>query len=106
MTYDLYAGTSNHDINHYGNSVEGIYSIEDENGQAFQTTRNEALDYSRFKYNQYPVSFRAVYDTDKMQIANTIGFNFDQSAMARTGGTLSFVPQNNADYSYLKNEPT
>lgn len=105
MTYDLYAGTSNHDINHYGNSVEGIYSIEDENGQAFQTTRSEALDYSRFKYNQYPVSFRAVYDTDKMQIANTIGFNFDQSAMARTGGTLSFVPQNNADYSYLKNEP-
>lgn len=106
MTYDLYAGASNHDISHSGNSVSGIYSLQNEAGEAYQMNRNETLESSRLKYNQYPVTFRAIYDTDKMQIANTVGFNFDQTPLSETKGILSFVPQQNTDYSYYKNEPS
>lgn len=105
MTYDLYAGASNHDINHFGSSITGLYSLQNEEGQLYQTTRNETLESAHFKYNQYPVTFRAIYDTDNIQIANTIGFNFDQSPLSETKGALSFVPQQNTDYSYYKNEP-
>lgn len=106
MTYDLYAGASNHDINHFGSSITGLYSLKNENGQFYQTTRNETLESAHFKYNQYPVSFRAIYDSDNIQIANTIGFNFDQSPLSETKGSLSFIPQQNSDYSYSKNEPS
>lgn len=106
MTYDLYAGASNHDINHFGSSITGLYSLENEDGQFYQTTRNETLESAHFKYNQYPVSFRAIYDSDNIQIANTIGFNFDQSPLSETKGSLSFIPQQNSDYSYTKNEPS
>lgn len=106
MTYDLYAGASNHDISHSGNSVSGLYNLENEEGQAYQMTRNETLESAHLKYNQYPVTFRAIYDNDKMQIANTVGFNFDQTPLSETNGVLSFVPQQNTDYSYYKNEPS
>lgn len=106
MTYDLYAGASNHDINHFGSSITGLYSLKNEDEQFYQTTRNETLESAHFKYNQYPVSFRAIYDSDNIQIANTIGFNFDQSPLSETKGSLSFIPQRNSDYSYSKNEPS
>lgn len=106
MIYDLYAGASNHDISHSGNSVSGIYSLQNEAGEAYRMTRNETLESARLKYNQYPVTFRTIYDTDKMQIANTVGFNFDQTPLSETKGILSFVPRQNTDYSYYKNEPS
>lgn len=106
MAYDLYAGASNHDINHFGSSITGLYSLKNEDEQFYQTTRNETLESAHFKYNQYPVSFRAIYDSDNIQIANTIGFNFDQSPLSETKGSLSFIPQQNSDYSYSKNEPS
>ena len=106
MTYDLYMGASNHNINHSGNSVSGGYSLENEAGETYQITRNETLESAHLKYNQYPVTFRAIYDTDKMQISNTVGFNFDQTPLSETKGMLSFVPQQNTDYSYYKNEPS
>lgn len=67
--------------------------------------RDEIFDYSHFKYNQYPVTFRAIYDSDKVQIANTIGFNFDQSPIAETAGNLSYEPEQSGKYSYERSEP-
>lgn len=105
MVYDLYAGTSNHDNKHVGTSYIGKYTLDDQNGVAQEITRSEIFDKARFKYNQYPVTFRAVYDSDKIQISNTIGFTFDQSHIAETKGKLSFTPGVYADYSYTRNEP-
>lgn len=105
MTYDLYAGASNHDIKHSGTSVIGNYTLENADGTPFYVTRNEIFDDSHFKYNQYPVSFRAIYDSDKVQIANTVGFNFDQSPTAETSGSLSYVPEQTEKYSYKRYEP-
>ena len=97
MTYDLYAGASNHDIKHSGTSTIGNYTLENAAGEPYLITRNEIFDNSHFRYNQYPVTFRAIYDSDKVQIANTVGFNFDQSPTAETSGKLSFVPRQAED---------
>lgn len=105
MTYDLYAGASNHDIKHSGTSTIGNYVLENADGEPYLVTRNEIFDNSHFKYNQYPVTFRAIYDSDKVQIANTVGFNFDQSPTAESSGSLSFVPRQAEDYSYSRYEP-
>lgn len=105
MTYDLYAGASNHDIKHSGTSIIGDYTLENNHGEPYHITRNEIFDYSHFKYNQYPVTFRAIYDSDKVQIANTIGFNFDQSPIAETAGNLSYEPEQFGKYSYERSEP-
>ncbi|MCM1451508.1 MAG: outer membrane beta-barrel family protein [Clostridium sp.] len=105
MTYDLYAGTSNHDNKHVGTSYIGKYTLKGDDGAEHVVTRSETFDNARFKYNQYPITFRAVYESDKTQISNTIGFTFDQSPIAQTEGSLSFSPGASANYSYARNEP-
>ncbi len=105
MTYDLYAGASNHNIHHAGTSTIGDYALVGNDGNIERVTRSEIFDNAHFKYNQYPVTFRAIYDSDKTQIANTIGFNFDQSPLAETHGSLSLSTSKDAGYSYTKNEP-
>lgn len=105
MMYDLYAGTSNHDNKHVGTSYVGKYTLQDKAGVEQEITRSEIFDNAHFKYNQFPVTFRAVYDSDKTQISNTVGFTFDQSPLAETNGSLSFSPGASANYSYTRNEP-
>lgn len=105
MCYDLYAGTSNHDNKHVGTSYIGKYTLQREDGMTQEITRSEIFDNAHFKYNQFPVTFRAVYDSDKTQISNTVGFTFDQSPLAETNGTLSFSPGVSSNYSYTRNEP-
>lgn len=105
MTYDLYAGASNHDINHSGTSIIGDYSLINPDGSPALITRNELFENSHFKYNQYPVTFRAIYDSNKAQISNAVGFNFDQSPTAETSGSLTYFPGNGNDYLYNRAEP-
>ena len=98
MMYDLYAGTSNHDNKHVGTSYIGKYTLQDKAGVEQEITRSEIFDNAHFKYNQFPVTFRAVYDSDKAQISNTVGFTFDQSPLAETNGSLSFSPGASSKY--------
>lgn len=105
MMYDLYAGTSNHDIHHAGTSRIGTYELLNTEGGNHEVTRKETFEESHFKYNQYPVSLRAVYDSDHVQISNTVGFNFDQGPIAETQGSLSYTPSVGKDDSYKSNQP-
>lgn len=104
MIYDFYVGASNHDIHHAGTSRTGNYTLSDVDGGVGTVTRSEESDYSHFKYNQYPVTLRAIYDCDKVQIGNTVGFNFDQSPVAETAGNLSYNPaiEKNCTYSIIQ----
>lgn len=104
MTYDFYAGSANHDIRHSGTSRIEKYKLTGmENANI--VTREEIFDDSHFKYNQYPITLRCVYDSDNAQIGNTIGFNFDQGPEAKTQGHLSFSPNTGKDYAYINTQP-
>ncbi|MCI8998670.1 MAG: hypothetical protein HFJ95_06715 [Muribaculaceae bacterium] len=108
MSYDFYAGASNHDMHHSGTSIIGRYDLSGPDGNNMQVTRNEIADKSHFKYNQYPVTFRAIYESDKTQIANTVGFNFDQSPVAEISGDINYQSTAGPLYdevSYNRREP-
>ncbi len=105
MIYDLYAGASNYNLHHAGTSRIGKYMLLGENGSDNTVIRNEEFEKSHFKYNQYPVSLRAVYDSDNVQVGNTVGFNFDSSPVADTQGTLSYNQGMGESYRYINRQP-
>lgn len=105
MIYDLYAGATNQDLHHTGTSRMETYTLLTPDGKPYPVTRDEKFNYSHFRYNQYPVTLRAVYDTDRFQIGNTIGFNFDQSPIAEMRGNLTYNSDIAKDYSYSTKQP-
>ncbi len=106
MIFDLYAGASNLDIRRGGGASRiGEYTLKDDGGKDLTVVRNEKNEVSHFRYNEYPVTFRAVYDSDRVQIGNTVGFNFDQSPVADSEGQLSFSTSRTTDYTYHNEQP-
>ena len=106
MIYDVYAGASNLDIRHSGVSQTGEYTLKEVDGKDLNVIRREGVDKSHLKSGQYPVSLRAVYDSDKIQIGNTVGVSFDKSSRDEAEGSLSFIPSAGTDYSYKTNQPS
>ncbi len=92
MTYDLYFAANNLRSNHDGNTIEGGYSLIND-GKPFTVKRYETIEKSKFKQNQYPVTFQATYNTEKMQIRNTIGFQHQANPKIYRIGTLNFLPE-------------
>ena len=100
MNYDLYVGANNYNNKHIGNSIFGTYHLKDDDGNPITVQRNQLLNKAKFKENSYPVSFRAIYDSDKIQISNTLGFSFTQHPMGTTQGLLEYFPYSEHNYSY------
>ncbi|KGN71261.1 hypothetical protein [Porphyromonas sp. COT-239 OH1446] len=106
MIYDLYAGASNHNLRNIGASTIGTYSLLDSKGKAAPITRRELFDKAHYKQNAYPITLRAIYDANNIQIANTIGLSYEERPMARTSGTLSYEPSGMDSYSFTRDNPT
>lgn len=106
MTYDLYVAASNHNLQNIGTSTIGKYSLLDSNGDAISITRNELFDKAQYKQNTYPITLRAIYDSNNIQIANTIGFSYGDKPMAKTSGTLFYEPNRIDSYSFTKDNQT
>ena len=105
MTYDLYVGANNWNNHHIGNNVKGIYSLKDANGKDYQLIRTETLDYSHYKQNQYPVTFRATYASEKIQIRNTIGFTHLDIPVYDQRGNLTYQPGSEQNYTFNRSNP-
>lgn len=73
MTYDFFVAANNWKHNHDGGTTHSIYSLIKDD-KPYNLNRNEVLENSKFKQNQYPVTFRATYNSDKIQIRNTVSF--------------------------------
>ena len=105
MTYDLYVGANNWNNHHIGNNVKGIYSLKDADGNDYQLTRTETLDGSHYKQNQYPVTFRATYASEKIQIRNTVGFTHLGVPVYEQSGNLTCQPGNEQNYTFNRSNP-
>lgn len=106
MTYDLYAGANNWNNHHIGNSVTGIYSLKDASGNDYKLTRTESLEGSHYKQNQYPITFRATYASEKVQIRNTLGFTHTGIPTNEQRGSLTYQPGNSLDYTFSRSNPS
>ena len=105
MTYDLYVGANNWNNHHIGNNIRGIYSLKDADGNDYQLTRTETLDGSHYKQNQYPVTFRATYASEKIQIRNTVGFTHLGVPVYEQSGNLTCQPGNEQNYTFNRSNP-
>lgn len=105
MIYDLYVGANNWNNHHIGNNIKGIYSLKDADSKDYQLTRTEALDGSHYKQNQYPVTFRATYASEKMQIRNTLGFIHLGIPVYEQRGSLTYQPGSEQNYTFNRNNP-
>lgn len=106
MTYDLYVGANNWNNHHIGNTVKGIYSLKDADGIDYKLTRAEMLEGSHYKQNEYPITFRATYASEKVQIRNTIGFTHSDIPVYEQRGNLTYQPGSELNYTFNRNNPS
>lgn len=126
LTYDLYAGVNNWDAHHIGNSARGVYSLKNSDGRDYTLVRNETLEGSHFRQNQIPVTFRATYASDKIQIRNIVAYSFldipaysqhgaltyqpgapaESVGIADQSGTLSHAQSGASDYTFSRANPS
>jgi len=105
MTYDLYAGANNWNNHHAGNTTEGIYRLTDTDGKEYSLTRRETLESSHYKQNQYPITFRATYSNDKIQIRNLLAFTNLGIPTNEYSGKLEYSPNSTLGYSFDRKNP-
>lgn len=105
MTYDLYIGVNNINNHHTGEDVKELYSLEDTKGDLYTIIRDETLQNSLYRQNQYPISFRATYNTEKFQMRNMIAFNPIDNPANYQKGMLNFSVSPDWDYSYERSNP-
>lgn len=106
MTYDLFVAANNWDNHHAGYDVEGIYSLKDATGNEYTLTRKETADKTHFRQNQYPVTFRATYNTEKIQIRNTVGFSHAAYPLQERSGSLTYTPELGENLTFSRSNPS
>ena len=106
MTYDLYVAANNLNSHHRGYDIDGKYTLKDSDGKDYTLTRNETTDNSHSRQNQYPVTFRASYNTEKIQVSNTLGFSHSANPVQEQNGSLVYPPATEQDYSYRRSNPS
>ena len=104
MVYDLYAGVTNESSRHNGNSTEGQYLLNDSEGNPVTVTRRQDVESSRFRQDQYPLTLRASYNSEKIVFRNTLGFTHKSRPRSNESGSLSYSPSpgGDSDYSFLR----
>lgn len=106
MTYDIYVAANNLNSHHSGYNIHGNYTLKDSDGKDYTLTRNETTDNSHSRQNQYPVTFRASYNTEKVQISNTLGYSHSANHIQEQNGSLTYSPAVEQDYSYSRSNPS
>ena len=105
MTYDLYVGANNWNNHHIGNTTEDIYRLTDNDGKEYSVTRRETLESSYYKQNQYPITFRATYNSNKIQIRNLLAFTNLDIPTNKYSGKLEYLPNSAQGYSFDRKNP-
>lgn len=98
MTYDLYVAANNLNNHHSGYDVNGQYTLKNADRTDYILKRSESIDMSHLRQNQYPVTFRASYNTEKLQIRNTLGYSHSSNPINKQSGSLTYLPEIGDDY--------
>lgn len=105
MTYDLYAGANNWNGHHNGYSTEGTYRLKDMTGDDYTVSRSETFGSSHYVQNQYPLTFRATYNSDKIQIRNLVAFTNSGVPENEYSGALRYSNNTFDGYEFVRRNP-
>lgn len=106
MSYDLYVGANNYSNRHIGSELSGDYLLSRNNGALTEVTRNERIDGSHFKNNQYPVTFRATYNTQNVQVRNTVGFTHNATPNYDINGKVTIKDTSESESVFTRSNPS
>ena len=103
MTYDVYVSARNRDKSHNGYDALAEYSLKDAEGKDYTLLREEKTDKDHSRQDNYPVTFRATYNTKKVQIRNTLGYSHLSSPFHDQSGSLAYLPANDENHTFSRN---
>ena len=106
MSYDIYTGTNNNNEAHNGVSSVTHYRLTDDAGKDYTLTRTQETEKSRDIRNSFPISLRASYNTDKVQIRNTVGYSHTTKPTAYYRGRISLTPSADNNTDFCHNNPS
>ena len=106
MTYDIFVASNNWNNHHAGSDIESMYTLKNEVGADYTLSRNETTDKIHFRQNQYPVTFRATYNTEKIQIRNTLGFSHSAYPIQSQSGSLEYLSAQADNYTFSRHNPS
>lgn len=106
LTYDIYVASNNFNNHHEGYDISADYSLKDDNGNDFTLTRTETITDSHYRQNQVPLTFRATYNTEKVQIRNTLGYSHTSYPIHTQSGALTYSDGNAENYTFDRSNPS
>lgn len=104
MTYDLFCGSTNQDSHHNGVNTTGEYNLE-KNGEPFIVNRKETFESAHNRSDQYPLTFRASYNTEKFSARNTLSLTHVSEPEQFMSGTLDVDAYPDNNYTYTRSSP-
>ncbi len=105
MTYDVFAQACNWHFKHSGSENISVFRGIDMDGVKQDITRTERIVSSDQIQANYPVTFRASYNSDKVQIRNQVGYTHWNLGKSWTQGELEFFPSISKGYEYEHDNP-
>lgn len=105
MTYDLYVSANNRDYHHEGTDSKSIFRGVGAESATPKPVREQTMDKGHGVTEQYPVSFRAIYSSNRMSIQNTVGYNYYSQKTKEQSGLLKWFPSSGSDHEYSISSP-
>ena len=105
MSYDLYVGANNYNNHHKGSSSTTRFLLTDEGKESF-VTRDEEYMKSHYESNEYPITFRATYNTDKVQIRNTVGYTYNAVPTYEYAGKIQYSDDRGENVDFHHSNPS
>lgn len=106
MTYDVYASAANTDSRHAGSDESALYSLKTDDDKNYELLRSENAVRTRIVTNQYPVTVRATYSSDKVQIRNVVGYSHSSHPVDGQSGTLTYRPDTGGRQTFCRSNPS
>lgn len=86
MTFDFFTMANHIYDSHYGVDEKSTFRIPNSDGEISVIERNQMHDHGLLNQLTLPVTLRATYQTDKVQIRNTFGYSFwNEPSVAYSG---------------------
>jgi len=107
MTYDIYVGAMNWDSKHSGSESKSVFiGLAAVGDPASAPERKTTVGSSGMTQGNYPVTFRAIYNSRNVTIENRLGYTHYDMKRNRMTGTLEWEPDNSRDYLYESDSPS
>lgn len=92
MTYDFIVSDKYTDSHHQGTERKQIFRFHGADGSMNEIIRENIINNSRLQQNNLGISFRAVYQTDKVSVSNTFSLDATNKPRLDSEGSVIFTP--------------